>query len=570
MLSYIQYHLPTSSNAECIPAGVEVVDELLQRLSNTPRHAMWGQLLSFAQHDGITTVKSLEIYEAALRCFPSTPALQVAHIKKALCSNSNYTPEQIMNFFDSYLKQPSVAICTLYVSFVRDQFRTSSIQETYRLVLNLVGQEYESHELWTQYLDLLEQEGDRQALRKALYEVVKIPTKSLPHFWTRLQHFERSGSGETQDFGPIFPAHTRALIARHQIEHYTELLYPPPVAGPHYAGLCGDTLLLPASPIASFSDGQLVQHWEAYLRWEESDPLKLKESNMAAYIQQLQSAYHKGSVRLRFCPELWYMEYKWWNSIGRDTKAIDRLQEGIEANKASVLMNLALADALEARGDLPSAARVYKELLHVITTSLDLDSIALIRPIDVSKDLTVVYLMLMRFTYRTQGVPPAQFLVGHSANGPSIPCLVYEEAARMEIDCGGSKASALQVFEAGMLYYSNDRDFLVSYLGWLISVNKRNFACGLFESASAKFSPSDAAPIWDLWSRYMYRCGDLESIQQLERRMAKIYGSVDLRLSLAQLLGGCFTFTRDVTKSGVAGMNSSSAQAEKARHCTRY
>jgi hypothetical protein len=45
----------------------------------------------------------------------------------------------------------------------------------------------------------------------------------------------------------------------------------------------------------------------------------------------------------------------------------------------------------------------------------------------------------------------------------------------------------------------------------------------LFESVIGSFSPFQARPLWDMWLQYQYRWGDVEAIENLERRMKDKY-----------------------------------------------
>ncbi|KAK7031261.1 mRNA 3'-end-processing protein rna14 [Paramarasmius palmivorus] len=505
MLSNVQHPLPSHSS------WYNTTDELLRRVQNNARDDMWEYLLTLADHSNTTTKQSLQIYEAALKCFPNTPAIQVAHLRRALCQDSDYAPEQVLALFRKYLEYPSVAVCALYVSFIKEHSFMIPTPDIHEFVLNLVGQEYESHGLWTQYLNTLEEVGD-QTLRRALVDAVKIPTKDLPQFWIRLQRLSQQDSSDTMH---LLPLHKRALLVRHQIQHYAETLYPvtkPGVTQSNHS----DTLLLPASPVASSFSGHLARRWEAYLRWEESDPLRLRDNDMGAYRRRLGSAYLRATIRVRFCPEIWYMEYRWRIGIGTDEEAIARLREGIEANKASTLLNFALADALEAKGHANQVKKIYEDLLIILRTTLNSGADA--GYACVSKDLGVVYKMYMRFAFRTRNVTATRSLLAQATkDGPLVPWLVYAEAAKSQLDCEGSKDVALQIFHAGMTNFSKDIQFVICYLEWLIAIDARKHAEALVNSTVFKLPPKDAAYIRDRWLRYIYHGDDLQSIQGVEQ-----------------------------------------------------
>jgi hypothetical protein len=48
------------------------IHDLLVRIKYSPRDENWGYLLSHAESDSVSVGESLEIYRAAVRCFPNT------------------------------------------------------------------------------------------------------------------------------------------------------------------------------------------------------------------------------------------------------------------------------------------------------------------------------------------------------------------------------------------------------------------------------------------------------------------------------------------------------------------
>ncbi|KAK7032116.1 mRNA 3'-end-processing protein rna14 [Paramarasmius palmivorus] len=561
---------------------LEEVEQALQHAKSDPRDERWESLLLYAQDDkGINTAKSLEIYEAAIECFPNTvrffatpspgnitmhsqPAIQLAYAK-AVSNNSHQTPGEIEDLFKSYLKTPSVALCTLYLSYLRERRLSTSLSDVYKYVLDLVGHEAESSPLWTEYLAVLEEKQDYTTLREILHQVVKIPLKDLPVFWELLEAYENKHHKSTAEhtIAGLLPSYIRALRVYDDYQCHIHLLYPLSASATQRSSCRSDTLLLPASPVSSFSGGQLVRRWEAYLRWEESDPLSLRQGNMTAYTKRLRSAYVKATVRVRFCPELWYTAYRWWLSIGDADEAFVCLKMGIKANNDSLLLNIALALALEARNDEDQTKTLYQQLLENLRTAFR-SNLQHFAADDIAKDLGVVYTMYMRFELRKSGLIAAWSVFRQAMNDtPAAPWLVFEEAAKLAFGNGNNKEFALSAFEAGMVHYSQEIDYVTCYLDWLISIDDRTRAQTLFESVIDTFSREDARQLWDRWSRYMYRAGDLESIQAAEQRMAKDYGLADLRRSLALFSGANLTFTRNVTRKDVAAQKAIPEQRQQ-------
>jgi cleavage stimulation factor subunit 3 len=145
-------------------------------------------------------------------------------------------------------------------------------------------------------------------LRNALHEIVTtVPLEYLYEFWDRLQDLEheRHMSTSAETLARLTPAHADAQFACYEYLAYMELLYPLPLVGPLEPASSSDAWCLPASPASSVSDAPFVRKWKAYLKWEESDPLNLRETSKMAYINRICSAYRKANTRMRFCQELW-------------------------------------------------------------------------------------------------------------------------------------------------------------------------------------------------------------------------------------------------------------------------
>lgn len=100
---------------------------------------------------------------------------------------------------------------------------------------------------------------------------------------------------------------------------------------------------------------------------------------------------------------------------------------------------------------------------------------------------------------------------------------------------------ASRIFEKGLESFGDEVEFVLRYLGFLISVNDDNStwlcfygsrsawlnfppdARALFERVIPTFSAERARPLWERWARYEYQFGDLEAAQKLEKRIAEVY-----------------------------------------------
>jgi cleavage stimulation factor subunit 3 len=92
-----------------------------------------------------------------------------------------------------------------------------------------------------------------------------------------------------------------------------------------------------------------------------------------------------------------------------------------------------------------------------------------------------------------------------------------------------------------MKQFALDVEFVVRYLGFLISINDDTSKCAgakrihklstasdaraLFESVISSFTPEKARPLWERWARYEYHFGDFVATQRLEKRIAEVYSN---------------------------------------------
>lgn len=172
----------------------------------------------------------------------------------------------------------------------------------------------------------------------------------------------------------------------------------------------------------------------------------------------------------------------------------------------------------------------------------------------------LAWIMYMRFGMRAEGVKPSRTIFAKARKDRWTPWEVYEAAglsfflclfgfliafglALMEYHCSDGKVVASRIFERGLDVFGDEIEYVVRYLGFLISINDENStslfhsqrsltncdvisdARALFERVIPNFPPERARPLWERWARYEYQYGDLEASLKLEKRMADVYSS---------------------------------------------
>ena len=143
----------------------------------------------------------------------------------------------------------------------------------------------------------------------------------------------------------------QARTVLNQLQEHLTVLFPPTPPSKDKR----PPIWLPRPPTYNQGDKALVARWRLYLKWEESNPLEIEESNKNTLVQRVQSVYKNATVRILFYSEIWsvssflpsmyarvaedgwrirYMAYVWTNSVGKTDEALTLLKAGIEANPA--------------------------------------------------------------------------------------------------------------------------------------------------------------------------------------------------------------------------------------------
>ncbi|KAL0575471.1 mRNA 3'-end-processing protein rna14 [Marasmius crinis-equi] len=566
-----------SQSTEISTSNLPEFESLQQRLRDDPHDAeSWKRLVACAEDSG-ETEKIRTVYESLLQQYPHTSQAQIAYINHFLHKQSTFNEAE--ELFKRYLKvSPSVDLCRFYLTYVRrintDPATRDIIRKSYEFALSLVGQDKDAGDIWYDYWQLLksgqtsstwEEQQKNDAIRKVLHRAVQIPLDNVEKLWGELETFENNiGRVTAKKFmQDLSPGYMQAKAALRELIKHTAPLYPP--ATQTKPDTPPSEFFLPSIPSFTSSERQNVGRWKSYLKWEESNPLMLEDKDKATLIARIQSAYRKATIRMRYFPEIWFMSYKWTTSIGKNDEAVAQLKSGIEANPSSYVLNFALAEALEARKEFTEVHAVYEKFISVLRDELTaLDNADKARaasqaasaaaegdPMTVErsteqtngdssanapfllseefkerrKEFGITYISYMRFVRRAQGVNASRPIFGKARKDPFTPWQVYESAALMEYHCSGEKDVAVRIFERGMSLFGNDKDYVLRYLGFLITVNDSNNARALFERVIGTFQPAEARDLWDRWARYENQYGDLETVQKLEKRMADVYPS---------------------------------------------
>ncbi|KAJ7618475.1 Suf-domain-containing protein [Roridomyces roridus] len=564
-----------------IPPPTSDYDALLTRLQESPHDSeSWKRLIDLAETadkntaDNNWTLTS-KAYDALLQQYPNTAAAQVAYIRLFFDDFSGEAGlKRVENLLNRFLRfSPHVEIWKLYLSYVRKTNQAGGAREIFRkafdYVLNHIGQDRDSGSIWAEYIQFLHaadttstwEEGQKmEALRKVYHRAVQIPLSNVEKLWGELESFEMGLNKITAKkfMQDLTPGYMQARSTLRQLTTYLQGLglHPPPDPSHFW---------LPSPPTFSKDDRPLIGRWKTYLKWEEGNPLAIEEKDRANLILRIQLAYRKAVIWMRYYPEIWFMAFSWTASVGRTDEAVTILKAGLEANPDSFVLTFAYAEHLEKTNDFPAVHAEYERFFGVLAADLSRLSTAAAAATAASetkaefddltletngsettngvettptvnadqerlnerkKEYTNAQINYMRFARRAQGFAAYRAAFGKARRDEFCSWEVFESAALTEYRCnftGDGRDVAGRIFETGMKKFGTDVDFVEGHLSFLLTINDENNARALFERVIGTFTPQQARPLWERWSRFQYQYETLEAVLKLEARMAEIY-----------------------------------------------
>ncbi|KAJ6473229.1 hypothetical protein C8R45DRAFT_835566 [Mycena sanguinolenta] len=554
----------TEAGSDTIPPPSDY-DVLMARLKDSPHDPeSWKRLIDVAESSGdIPRIR--EAYDALLKQYPNTASAQTAYLKHFLDRSTYNDAEELLNKF--LRTSPAVELWKFYLDYVRRVNNGPATRDTmrkaYDFALNHVGQDRDSGPIWAEYIQFLnagessntwENQQKMDALRKVYHRAVQTPLENVEQLWTQLEAFETGLNKITAKkfMSELSPAHMQARTVLRQLNT-------------HLQGLGNNNtngIFLPAPATFSAQERELIKRWKSYLKWEEGNPLEIEEKDRATFISRVEKVYRKAVIRMRYYPEIWFMAYSWTASVGKNDDALSILKAGLEANPESFALTYAYAEQLEKaelkkdQRDFSVVHSVYERFFSVLRANLARLT-ALAAPPEVSAEDTKeengsqgsnssasgpnkhyqdelserkklysnAWINYMRFARRAQGQTTCRETFSKARKDEYVGWEVYEAAAMTEYRCNleDGRLVASRIFENGMKKFGTDVAYVLAHLSFLLTINDENNARALFERVVPTFTPTEAKPIWERWSRSQYQYDDLEAVLELERRMAEVY-----------------------------------------------
>ncbi|KAK5731530.1 mRNA 3'-end-processing protein rna14 [Elasticomyces elasticus] len=343
------------------------VGRLEDRIRDDPKsdvEAWWELISHYRDKDQLDNARS--VYARMLEVWGMNPTIYLSYLQ---LENTVFDRHRIETLFGTALPQiPSLPLWTQYLSYLRRVFplipdpdgqNRSTILAGFTAVLEAVGQDPESANLWREYIDFIKSgpgvlggEGwqDKQKvdqLRAAYQAAVKVPSGGVMAVWKEYDGFEMGVDkrGARKFLQEVSPHYMTARTAEKQLGGILVGLDRGVVARlPPVEGCEGDDAF-----------AAQVGKWRGWVEWEKSDPLVLREEDVGVYRKRIVFVLRLAVVGLRFWPRIWAEAAGWCFEQVGDAGVVAEfsamgdafLDEGLKANPESVLLTLKKADRLE-------------------------------------------------------------------------------------------------------------------------------------------------------------------------------------------------------------------------------
>ncbi|KAJ3179227.1 mRNA 3'-end-processing protein rna14 [Gaertneriomyces sp. JEL0708] len=548
---------------------------------------VWAALLAEAQTRN-DPVAIRQAFEAVTNQFPTSSRYWIAYVEFEQKQGNYEGMESI--FAKSLMKVPSVDYWRFYLNYVRRKNSPPNvapnqvhearqvITQTFEFVLANVGYDKEAGYIWGDYVAFIkatetnsvyEEQQKMDSLRKAFHRAIWIPLANIEQLWKDYDAFE-NGLNKLTAKKLLSEKSAGYMTARTALREVKSLLEPIDKLQKTWA----------AKP-ASWTDKemQILSTWKRYLAWERANPLSLDDK--AVWIGRVKYAYQSALLMLRYFPEIWHDAADFLNDVGKHDEALAMLKAGAEIMPTSLLINLALAEAEEARRkDFAAVRTIYETLitnlerkLDEINQKYDAEREKLMSALSKSDDgegqqddwdgekrererekqkerqrevetkveekrkketdeitdaLAMAWVVYMRSTRRGQSIKDARGVFTKARKKPYATYHIYVAAALMEYYINKDSVVAGRVFEVGYKNFNPAEhpqavNFILHYLDYLINLNDDNNTRALFERALSSLPSEKAKPVWARFLAYEIDYGELNNVLKVEKRRAEAY-----------------------------------------------
>ncbi|KAF9538193.1 mRNA 3'-end-processing protein rna14 [Mortierella hygrophila] len=569
---------PATGKSDIVPAGASALE---QRIAEDPFDAdAWLTLLNDAEKEG-EVARVRDVYERFLKVFPSSSRYWIQYAEFEL-KHHHFT--EVESIFQRCLRSVlSVDLWKYYLNYIR-RINTGPeskdiITKSYDFVLQHVGLDRDSGPIWSDYLFFLksgqaqntwEEQQKMDAMRRVFQKAVCIPLNNVENIWRDYDTFE-NGLNKLTAKKFLQERSAGYMTARMMWKELRKLT----------DGI--NKNLLPRPVKWTERELHQLEQWKRYIRWEKSNPLNFEDTS--ALSARVAWTYKQALLSMRFYPEIWFEAANYFNEIGRADEAVAMLKNGCEIMPTSFLLHFAYAEMEETRKNFKESRASYEALVKNLTEKIDdmntkvdqevqaakaallaeqqlLDgsgagSNKKVRDIEevdgemrerereelkkrtkelqqyeklarkeveeMIKGCGLAWIMFMQFIRRTEGTSQWRHVFGRARRSNACPYQVYIAAALLEYHCTKDTTIAGKVFEVGYKSFADETAYVDQYLEFLIQLNDDSNARALFERALINMSPEKARPLWEKFSEYENKYGDLAAINKVEKRRREVY-----------------------------------------------
>jgi len=461
----------------------------------------WTALVHEAQFKDINVARP--IYEEFLKIYPTAGRYWKQYIEHEL-SAKNF--DNVEKLFQRCLRQClHIDLWKTYIRYILDvkaklPNTKEEIIRAFEFALAYIGLDINANQIWSDYIAYVkslktnnqyEESQKMDALRKLYQRAIEQPMHNLEAFWKEYDQFENG----------LNKILAKALLNEHAPKYmaaravYRERKN-------YFEGISRNMLARP--PRGTAKERQQVQLWKRLLGYEKTNPQRLDKAGLK---ERVAFTYNQCLLNLYYYPEIWYDAANWQLQMGDPLACIDVLQRATKALPDCLLLHFHLADFLESQGNIKKAREVYENLLK---TKCD----------------PLLFVQYMRFARRTEGEDAARTIF-FRARKANCSYHVYVAAALMEYHINKNFEVARKIFELGVRKFSDQMTFIFQYIDFMMHTNDDNNTRAVFENVLATIPKERALEVWDLYLKFEQMAGNLNTIQQIEKRRAATYPDLD-------------------------------------------
>ncbi|KAF9160165.1 mRNA 3'-end-processing protein rna14 [Actinomortierella ambigua] len=586
MMDVMPYGDGSDSPAADATQRKERIEFLEQKIAqNSYDSDAWQSLLTEVQNDG-EVEKARDVFERMLKVFPTSAKTWINYAEFELKFQNLSQVEAIfqrclrhvlsVDLWKHYLN---------YIRRVNTgPDARNVIQMAYEFVLNHVGLDRNAGPIWSDYLFFLksgvasntwEEQTKMDKMRRTFQRAVCIPLTNIEHIWRDYDQFENGLNKLTAKkfLGERSPAYMTARVALRELKFLTDGLNKHPFPRP---------VKWTEREIHQLELWKRYVAWEKTNPLHFDDKAQLTARVQWAYKQALMAMRFYPEI---WYEAAMYFHETSEAAGGKVDEAVALLKNACEIMPTSYLVHFAYAELEESRKNTAEAREAYESLIKNLSEKIDemnkkvdedvqrmttqlmeehqqeheaagqankkirdaeeVNGEMRERERDEFKKRTkeiqefeknarkevdkvvrgagLAWIMFMQYVRRTEGTNQWRKVFGRARRSNGCPYEVYVAAALLEYHCTKDSSVAGKVFEIGYKSFSDEPRYVLHYLEYLIQLNDDSNTRALFERALIGMSPDKARPLWEMFSEYENKFGDLTAIMKVEKRRREVY-----------------------------------------------